>query len=135
IFSLPDFHINERIFHILLSIKNLTEKKFLIQTRNPEQPALREFYQGRFSEFYRQELKTRKEFGYPPFKTLIKITLEGRQQILSTEMTKLEKNFKNYDPVIFPVFVGVGKGRFALNALIKIDSRNWPASNSDSSLG
>ena len=126
LFSIPDFHINERVFHLLINIQDRTGKEALIQTRDPEQTALTQFAQGRFSEFYRQELKNREKFGYPPFKTLIKITLEGKQALVTKEMEVVKETFAEYQPFIFPAFVGLGRGNVAMNAVIKVNSRSWP---------
>ncbi|HZS42951.1 MAG TPA: primosomal protein N' [Candidatus Paceibacterota bacterium] len=129
LFSLPDFHINERILHLLLSIQNLTEKNMLIQTREPDQKVLQKFLENHLTEFYRDELKERKALGYPPYKTIIKLTLEGTRVVIDKEWPRVEKDIKEYQPIVFPTLVGLGKGKVALNALLKIDSRNWPNEN------
>ncbi len=124
LFSLPDFHINERILSILLTIENKTEKEFLIQTRSPDQIVLKAFSENRLDDLYRQELEMRRLLLYPPYNTLIKLTLEGARQKVLTEMSKIEEDFKKYQPSVFPTLVGLGKGQVALNALIRIN--NWP---------
>ena len=36
LFSIPDFHIKEKIFNIMLNIKNITKNLFVIQSRNKD---------------------------------------------------------------------------------------------------
>jgi primosomal protein N' (replication factor Y) len=126
IFSIPEFHIDERVFHLLSEIENLTEKEMLIQTRSPDQSALMKFLNNEFKDFYKEELSTRKKFNYPPFKVLIKITLEGKKPTVIKEISKVEQLLSEYQPFLFPAFVASARGKFAAHLLIKVDKNNWP---------
>ena len=79
LFTLPEFKINEKVFHLLLKLKSLAKKTFIIQTRFPELPIFDNVLRGNISGFYKEEIESRKIFQYPPFKLLIKITKEGKK--------------------------------------------------------
>ncbi|MBI4155805.1 MAG: hypothetical protein HY507_01060, partial [Candidatus Zambryskibacteria bacterium] len=78
-FSIPDFRINEKIFHILLSLRALAEKRMVVQTRREDRRIFDYALHGNLIDFYRDEIEERKLVGYPPFATHVKITLEGEK--------------------------------------------------------
>lgn len=124
--SLPDPKVNERIFFMLLSIRKMARKTFLIQSRQPELPLLRYVLEGNLNDFYKSELKERKQFKYPPFSTLIKLTSTGSRSHAANQMEKIKKIFSDYDITIYPAFTPVTKGKYRLHGLLKIPSGNWP---------
>ena len=79
----------------------------------------------------REDLREREDFGYPPFKRLIKITFEGSAK--ETEMARsfIEKKLGDYDPQIFSAFTSKEKGQYITNTVIKINPEIWPLPNSD----
>ncbi|MBI3633858.1 MAG: hypothetical protein HY226_06260 [Candidatus Vogelbacteria bacterium] len=81
---------------------------------------------GDLLEFYRNEIKNRKKFDYPPFKTLIKITAEGPRQLINKEMTQLEIFLKNYDPKRFNAFIERINNKDRVNILLKVNNEEWP---------
>ncbi|MDD5032653.1 MAG: primosomal protein N' [Candidatus Pacebacteria bacterium] len=125
--SLPDFRINERIFRLLFLLKTRARKTFIIQTRMPENPIFENVIKGDASGFYRFELDSRKNFGYPPFKTLIKIILEGRDKnTAQKEITSLEKKLEDYNPTSFSAFTPKIKNFYRFFTLLKIEPGKWP---------
>lgn len=126
LFSVPNFRIREKVFTMLLSLRVKALKNFLIQTRDPEEKVFTQTIKGNSLEFYHDEIKGRKEFGYPPFSIFIKITLSGKKFIVEKEMAKLEEILKEYSPNIYSAFSPLGtKGGFALNALVKLERKAW----------
>ncbi len=127
LFSLPDFRINERIFSLLLAIRSKTEKRLIIQTRNIEASVLGHAAAGTLGDFYREELRLRKVFNYPPFSVLIKISFAGKREAVEKEAVSLEKFFEGSGELeIFPAFVSMVKGKYIMNALIKLPRSAWP---------
>ncbi|OHA26250.1 MAG: primosomal protein N' [Candidatus Taylorbacteria bacterium RIFCSPHIGHO2_02_FULL_44_36] len=103
--AMPNFRINEKIFSILLRLRFLARKNFLIQTRNPSWGALNQALAGDLAGFYQEELAERKKFSYPPFSIAIKITFPKNPPEI----------FSKWRPQIF------GK-----NILLKLPPENWP---------
>jgi len=124
-FSIPDFRINERVLNILLRIKSLTSRNLLIQTRDGEQKIYKYAVQGNLADFYRDEIKDREQLGYPPFSTLIKITLQGDKKSVVAGMEKLQKYLEPFEVDIFPAFIPLIKGKFSMHGLIKIKRGEW----------
>lgn len=124
--SIPDFEIETKIFSILLILRSLAQQSFLLQTRNPEQSVLKYAIQGNLLEFYRKEIKLRKDLDYPPFSLFIKFTVGGIKDTVSKEMDMLEELFKEYDLRIFSAFIPAERGKQTSHALIKVKPSMWP---------
>jgi len=135
LFTLPDFRINEKIFHILLQLRSLAKKTFLIQTRLPDgknHPLFSNAIKGNISGFYKEEIEMRKQFQYPPFKLLIKITKESKNEAaLRNDAQELEEKLKKWNPVSYPAFIPKVKNLYSRHILIRTEPENWPDGNSE----
>lgn len=126
LFSVPDFKISEKILGIILKMRAATQRKILLQTRNPEQPVFTHAMKGNIVDFYRDEIELRRMFDYPPFSILIKLSLEGKRDEIATQMAETQAQFEEYGMDIFPSFVKGHRGNSILNALIKTPRKGWP---------
>ncbi len=124
--TIPDFRMGERVFRLLLLLREKAREHFLIQTRDTDVPLFSLATSGNIGEFMRTELDARKQLGYPPFSTLIKFTHEGRKPDGESAMREIEKIFSTYHPVTFPSFIAKVKGKYRMNALLKIPAGEWP---------
>jgi primosomal protein N' (replication factor Y) len=124
--TIPDFRMGERVFRLLLSLREKAREHFLIQTRDPDMPLFALATGGNIAEFLRTELEARHRLGYPPFGTLLKFTYEGTKADGTRIMEDIEKTFGMYHPVTFPSFIAKVKGKYHMNALIKIPPKEWP---------
>jgi len=125
LFSIPDFRIQEKIMSLIVRIRAVAEKNFLLQTRNFEQKILHYALHGNLVDFYREEIKEREQFGYPPFSTFIKITLQGQKEAVQREMKKLETIFAPLTIYTFPAFIERVKGKFVMHALLRLPRKQW----------
>ena len=125
LFSIPDFRINERIMNILLKIRSITRKNFLVQTRSRDQRIFDYAIKGNLMDFYREEIDERKKLNYPPFSTLIKITVRGQKSQILEDMNKIEVLLKEYNPIVFPAFIDTVNKKSILHSLIKLDHADW----------
>ena len=127
LFTLPEFKINEKVFHLLLKLKLLAKKSFIIQTRFPELPIFDNVLRGNISGFYKEEIESRKIFQYPPFKLLIKITKEGKNESqLNKETETLQKILDEWKPASYSAFIPKVKNLHIKHVLLKIDPSSWP---------
>jgi primosomal protein N' (replication factor Y) len=83
--SYPDFRVNERVFQLLEQVSGRAGRKdgdgnVYIQAYKVNNPTLLKVQQHDFENFFLEELEGRKDFQYPPFTRLIKITLKHRDQ-------------------------------------------------------
>jgi len=95
LFSIPDFRAEESQFRQMFILATLTGK-LIIQTHNPEAPAIKEILSGNIAGFCANEIKNRKVFGYPPFSSLVKLTYRHPDSLKSARESKIlaEKLFQ-----------------------------------------
>ena len=127
LFTIPDFRINEKIFQLLLKLRSLAKKTFLMQTRLPEQNVFHNIVKGSISGFYKEEIEERKRFEYPPFKLLIKMTKDGKSDAgITKEAEKMEKILAEWKPLNYKAFISKIKNIYRRHILLKIDPLSWP---------
>ena len=83
--NFPDFRSSERTFQLLTQVagragRGMNPGKVIIQTFNPDHFSIQMARDQDFTKFYGEELRFRKELGYPPFSRLINIRIEGTSQ-------------------------------------------------------
>ena len=79
--SFPDFRSFERAFQLLAQVSGRAGRKevpgkVVIQSFQPEHPALKYVETNDFMAMYRSQIAERKEYHYPPITRLVKITLK-----------------------------------------------------------
>ena len=81
VLNLPDFRSEERVFQLLMQVAGRAGRgdkpgRVVIQTFNPENPAIADVKAYRTEEFLTAQLKLRKEAGYPPFKKMVQVIIQ-----------------------------------------------------------
>jgi primosomal protein N' len=125
-FSIPDFRINEKIFSIILRMRSITRKDFLLQTRKPDEPVLTYGIKGNIVDFYRSEIEERRRAHFPPFGVFIKISYTGKREDTLLAMENLKKELRDYTVTVFPAFIATVKNQLVMNALIRLRPGEWP---------
>jgi primosomal protein N' (replication factor Y) len=79
---LPDFRAAERTFHLVTQVAGRTGRgdkggRVLVQTFNPDHPAIRAATRHDFAAFAAQELPVREMLHYPPFASMIRLVIRG----------------------------------------------------------
>jgi primosomal protein N' (replication factor Y) (superfamily II helicase) len=79
---LPDFRAAERTFHLLTQAAGRTGRgakggHVLVQTFNPDHPAIRAAVRQDFAAFAAFELPIREAFHYPPFASMLRLVIRG----------------------------------------------------------
>ncbi len=128
-FGMPDFRIREKILSILIRLRALAQKKFLIQTRNIAEPVFNFAEKGNLIDFYKQELQDRETFDYPPFTILIKISLSGEKRNVQESMQNFASSLQEYNVNLYPAFTPFGGGVYTMHALVKIGRARWVENN------
>lgn len=135
LFALPEFRMNEKIFRLLLRLKSLAKKTFAIQTRFPELPIFDNVLKGNISGFYKEETEERKLFRYPPFKLLIKITKENKNEtLLNAEIEAMQKVLAEWNPTTYSAFIPKVKNFYIKHILLKIDPSLWSSDKKEQPL-
>ena len=128
--NFPDFRAHERSFQLMLQVAGRagrTQKRglVLIQTYNPHHQIIQQVSTNSYAEMYKEQMEERRQYKYPPFYRLIRITLKGRDYSRVNEgadwlATSLKNSF--YENVLGPEFPPVARIRneYYKNILLKI---------------
>ncbi len=126
LFALPDFRIPEKIMYTLIRLRTLASRSILVQTRRIEEKVFEYGLKGNLSDFHRETISERRRFGYPPFMTLIKISIEGKKDSIAEQMADIQKIIEPYEIDIFPAFTGASRGNSIIHGLLKLPPEMWP---------
>ncbi|MDX1752977.1 MAG: primosomal protein N' [Salinimicrobium sediminis] len=131
--NFPDFRAHERSFQLMLQVAGRagrTKKRglVLIQTYNPHHQIVQQVSTNNYRDMYKEQLEERRNYKYPPFYRLIRITLKGRDYSRVNEgaewlATSLKNSF--YENVLGPEFPPIARIRneYYKNILIKIPQK------------
>ena len=137
ILQLPDFRSNERTFQLITQVAGRAGRgdfpgRVVLQTYNPENFALRAAVNHDYQSFFKKEILDRKEFFYPPFSRLIKLTIKHSQ--LEKALEKAESVAAGLQKVPglssgsvlgpAPAFIPKVRGRFVVYVIIKVPVDN-----------
>ncbi|MDP1974420.1 MAG: primosomal protein N' [Alphaproteobacteria bacterium] len=125
-----DPRIAERTYQLLHQVGGRAGRadlkgQVMIQTYVPEQPLIQALKKENRHEFVEVELKTREEWGLPPFGRMVTFLFSGRNQ---NEVIKIAQQFVQAAPIVEGIDV-LGpveaplqfiKGRYRLRVLLKI---------------
>ena len=136
LFNIPSFRINEKIFHMVNALHQKSERLFLIQTRLRDTQALSSALSGNILSFYREEMKGRTLFRYPPEVRIIKITLEGKKEIINREGLAIEQLLAPYKPERFSAFISKIKNLYRIHVIFRLPPKKWslPALSSNGTI-
>lgn len=129
LFAIPDIRMSERIFALVLALREKTNNELLIQTRADDTSIFDQALTGNLVEFTEGELAIRKAFSYPPYGTIIKITIRGKRDEIITEMGNLKTFLDDYSPVVPGNMAKEPKNIFRMHMIIKLTQDNWPNTN------
>jgi len=124
--ALADFQIQEKTLRSLLVLRSRATKNFVLQTRNPDQHLFDYAIKGNPKGFIETELASRKRFNFPPFSILIKITLQGPEQVIKLHAEEIVKYLNEAIAEIYPAHVSKVRGSEILNILLRVPKENWP---------
>lgn len=82
--NFPDFRSYERSFQLMAQVSGRAGRKnergkVIIQTGDPENAVIRCVVQNDYQGFFNQQIGERKQFKYPPFCRIVKLTLRHKQ--------------------------------------------------------
>lgn len=122
LFSIPLYDANEHIAHLCIDLAQKSNRNFIIQTRSPNNELIKAFETHNLPNFIREDIDTRKQLGYPPFKRIIKIKWKGGEKEYG-DAVRLSKIFDEYEPYKWHRLLQ--NSLHELNILIKIDRKKW----------
>lgn len=126
LFAIPDIRMSERIFALILALREKTTNKFLIQTRTDDTTIFDQAIRGDLATFSENELSLRRAFSYPPYGTIIKITLREKRAGIANEMERLKTFLNDYSPIVSGAMTREPKGVFRMHMILKLADGSWP---------
>jgi primosomal protein N' (replication factor Y) len=81
----PDFRSHEKAFQMLAQVSGRAGRKgdrgkVIIQSSDPRHDVILKVQQNRYKSLYDKEIVERRDYKYPPFNRLIRITIRHREQ-------------------------------------------------------
>lgn len=102
--NFPDFRAHERSFQLMVQVSGRAGRKHkqgqvIIQTNNPGHPIIKQITSNNYEQLYTEQLAERRNYLYPPYYRLIKISLKHRNsntlEIATNQLTRnLQAVFK-----------------------------------------
>ncbi|MDQ2719516.1 MAG: primosomal protein N' [Bacteroidota bacterium] len=127
--TFADFRVNERAFQMMEQVSGRAGRKserglVLIQASKINHPVLVFVQQHDYLKFYEYEMAMRKQFFYPPYSRLVRITLKHKlkENVLEAAVIlgdSLKKNFENLIGPSAPVVNRV-RNMYLMEILIKL---------------
>ena len=106
-------------------MRSLSENNFIIQSRQTNIKIFEYALKGNLIDFYRDEIEDRREIGYPPFTTYIKITIEGEKNSVKKQMEEIRQFLKPYELSVFDAWNPGSQKKFTINGLISLKKDLW----------
>ena len=132
IINFSDFRASERAFQMMTQVSGRAGRKnkkgvVMIQAIQINHPVLQYVIQNDYSGFYNKEIAERREFGYPPFVRLIRLTLKHSKVDMVNKTAnflaaELKKSFG--DKILGPAIPGIPRIRNKYLSEILIKSAN-----------
>lgn len=123
--ALPAWNIYEKIFSLLLRLREQTDGLLLVQSRHTTSRVLTDALTANLSNFFNEELRDRKQFSYPPFSVLVKITAMGSKNEIAALLEQAKTQLAPYGFVVLPHIARSPKG-MAQHGFLRVTSDKWP---------
>ncbi len=83
----PDFRAAERTFQLITQVAGRTGRgekggRVLVQTFNPDHPAIVAAVRHDYAAFAQSELPSRQMFSYPPFASMVRLVVRGPRELV-----------------------------------------------------
>ena len=127
--SFADFRVNERAFQLMEQVSGRAGRKgarglVLIQASKINHPVLLFLQEHDYKKFYENEVAMRRQFFYPPYSRLIRLTLKHKTKEAVTEAANALFNFlkKDFQHIAGPAMPVIGRIRnmYLMEILLKL---------------
>ncbi len=128
--NFPDFRAHEKAFQILTQVAGRSGRsgkrgKVFLQTYQPDHPIIKNVIENNYENMYEKQLTERKDFKYPPYTRLIRLTLKDKSyEKINSSATWLNKIIREKFTgiVLGPVYPEISriKNKYNKEFLIKL---------------
>jgi len=137
----PDFRAHERSYQLMAQVsgragRKNSQGKVIIQTTFKDHPVISYVINNDYLALYNMQIEERKNFSYPPFSRLIKITLKHRdKQLLDKAADYLLSHIQRsiHEKIMGPEYPLISRlhNLYLKNLLIKIEKGSTLASSKE----
>ena len=132
--NFPDFRAHEKAFQILTQVAGRSGRsgeqgKVFLQTYQPDHPIIKNVINNEYDKMYNNQLTERKDYKYPPFVRIIRITIKDKSYDKLNNASEwlnrvIRDNFKGI--VLGPVYPEIAriKNKYNKEFLIKLKNLN-----------
>lgn len=121
LFSMPSLYTTESLLRLVMECNELASEGVIICTKNPELPFLKQLETQKPSTIMLEELEVRKQLGYPPFGTLLKITMTVPEGHRNDVIQKVGHYVEALDHTMLPPrHISASSMKLLLSWLIKV---------------
>ena len=134
----PDFRASERGFQLITQVagragRKKIKGKVILQSFDIKHPVILEILDQDFQGFYNREIQERKEFGFPPYSRMIKLTLKHAKLMYLQDASRVLETHLKYAMgarVQGPAIPHIGRIRnmYLMNFWIKLEKSPLAAS-------
>jgi primosomal protein N' (replication factor Y) len=127
--SFADFRVNERAFQLMEQVSGRAGRKteqglVMIQASKINHPVLLFVQEHDYKKFYENEIAMRKQFFYPPYSRLIRLTLKHKIKEIAEDAAhalgdSLKQNFQNLVGPAAPVVNRI-RSMYLMEILLKL---------------
>lgn len=122
--STPSLYTTEQVLRLIMQTNEKSLDGVLLFTRQPDFPLIKQLETQKINTIIQEELLLRKELGYPPYGSIIKISItasEGHRLSLVDKVTKyFEENSTGIEITMMPARrISVGSMKVLLTWIIK----------------
>ncbi len=133
----PDFRAAERTFQLLTQVAGRAGRgslsgQVIIQTYNPDHPAIKAASRYDYEGFYAKEMQTRRLLGYPPFGVLVVMTATAEKEPVAREVSEVyaasaSESLAGRGEVLGPAVPVPGRlrGRYRWQVILKGPDREY----------
>lgn len=121
--AVPELGVDERVFALLMRLREMTQVSLIIQSRTPERSILLDVVSGDIEGYATAELARRRELAFPPFSTFITISKSGKPTPVETAILTLMQTLSSFEPVQLPQ---VRSRVYTARILVRVSAALWP---------
>jgi primosomal protein N' len=119
--STPSLYTTESILRLIMECNEIVSESVVICTKIPDFPTIRQLEMQKINDIVRDELELRRQLGYPPFGTLLKITMTVPEGYRQEIVLSMQEYFQEFDIAALPARrISMGSMKVLLAWLVKV---------------
>jgi primosomal protein N' (replication factor Y) len=122
--GIPEYSASEGACALLCELRARSEGTFVLQSRNLEHRAMRTIREGILSTFYKDELRDREKYGYPPFSTVVRFSFQGKAEMVRAKVAEYLRALASLSPIEL-AGQSPRKGHMRIHIVLRLPADTW----------